>query len=303
MDEATREIVAILNDGVTAPAEDMAGRRANFSAAWRKVTPAPPPGPLPETVMIARPDGTTLRSLLYRPARGARCGIVYFHGGGLMTLSPEDYDAQSRTLSNLLDAIVLVPDFRLIPEHVFPAAWEDAQAAYRWMLDHGGLPPSALVVMGDSAGGGLAASVSQEAARASLPQPAGQVLVYAMLDMAGAAPSRYDRGDWITDAGLCMIRDLYAGAAALDPRASPLRAPDLAGLAPAFILTTDLDPLLDEGRAYALRLKAAGVPVSYFCYESQTHGFLSFTQRLPEGHRALHHVASWIKATTMGGHA
>lgn len=297
--QATAEILAELGAALGAPDLTLDERRAAFSAAWRRVTPPPPAWPEPERLAIPRPDGSSLEALAYPASRPGRPAVLYFHGGGLTTLSAADYDAQSRTLAQLLDAVIVTPDFRLAPENPFPAAWEDAQTAYGWLLSHGeslGADPSRIVVMGDSGGGCLAAAVSQEAVRRGLPAPAAQVLIYPMLDMVGAAPSRFDRGDWVTHDGLAMIGLGYAGSAVLDPRVSPLREPSLAGQCPAFILTTDLDPLLDEGRAYALRLRAAGVPVAYFCYEGQTHGFVSFGARIPEGEQALRHIASWVQA-------
>jgi len=201
-------------------------------------------------------------------------------------------------LADQVGALVVVVRYRRAPEHPFPQPLDDCIAVYRWLaesaVDWGG-DSARIAVVGDSAGGYLAAAVAQDAKDEAAQPPLAQVLLYPMLDMAGAAPSRFDRGAFVTDEGLRATIALHFGDNVLDPRASPLRAPHLGGLPSTLIITTDTDPLIDEGRAYAHRLRAAGVPVSYFCYEGQVHGFFSFGGAMDEGNRCVAHVASWLR--------
>lgn len=284
------------------PVNNMEEQRGFFLDAWNALIPSSPPAPNPKPIAISRPDGSALSCLLYSPAYPAEMGLLYLHGGGLMTLSAEAYDAQSRMLSNLLNAVILVPDFRLAPEHPFPAAYDDAIGAYAWMQSNAdalNAPADRLCIMGDSGGGLLAACVAQDAKQASIHQPAAQVLLYPMLDLASMAPSRFDRGDWITHEGLHLTGQLYAPDALLDPRASPLRAPDFSGLAPALIITTDLDPVEDEARAYGLRLAKAEIACTHMRFLGETHGFLSFGDQAAV--QAWDRIALWIKSTLSRG--
>ncbi|WP_219893448.1 alpha/beta hydrolase [Aquisediminimonas profunda] len=238
--------------------------------------------------------------LVYRPAHsGDSLPVVLFlHGGGGVMLSPEDFDATSRMLADQIGALVVVPRYRLAPEHPFPQPLDDCLAVHRWLavnVGSWGGDPTRIAVTGDSAGGYLAAAVVQDAIREGTPTPVAQALLYPMLDMAGAAPSRFDREAFVTHEGLLATIALHFGDKVLDPRASPLRAPDLSGIPQTLIITVDTDPLIDEGRAYAHRLRAAGVCVSYFCYEGQVHGFFSFGGAMDEGNRCVAHVASWLR--------
>jgi acetyl esterase len=281
-----------------APPTDLAAQRAGFSALWRSMAPL-----APVTVIVAHhavPAGDhQVDCLTYRPSAvsGDLPIILFLHGGGGIMLSPEDFDATSKLLADKVGALVVVPRYRQAPEYPFPQPLDDCLAVYNWLSAKGndiGGDRSRIAVTGDSAGGYLAAAVVQDAKRSGAAMPLAQVLLYPMLDMASAAPSRYDRAYFVTDAALKGTIALHFGDAVLDPRASPLREPDLAGLPPALIITTDLDPLMDEGRAYALRLRNAGVAVSYFCYEGQIHGFFSFGGAMAEGNRCVAHVASWL---------
>ncbi|MGL6042398.1 MAG: alpha/beta hydrolase [Sandaracinobacteroides sp.] len=281
------------------PPPDLAGQRAGFSALWRSMAP-----PAPDNVALAHRRISSgdheIDCLVYAPeAAGLALPVILFlHGGGGIMLSPEDFDATSRLLALQAGAIVVAPRYRLAPEHPFPQPLDDCVAVYAWLTANAaawGADPARIAVVGDSAGGYLAAAVAQDARRRSLPPPIAQVLLYPMLDMAGAAPSRYDRGYFVTDAALKGTIAMHFADHLLNPRASPLREPDLEGLPPALIIVTDLDPLMDEGRAYALRLRNAGVPVSWFCYEGQVHGFFSFGGAMPEGNRCVAHVSGWLR--------
>lgn len=299
IDPAARSFLAELENNSGPAPETIGEQRAAFSALWRSMAPPAPDVHAIQNHAIAVESGR-IDCLVYRPraAAAALPAVLFFHGGGGIMLSPEDFDATSRVLALAADCVVIVPRYRQAPEHPFPKPLEDCLAAYGWVrarCEELGIDPERIAVAGDSAGGYLAAAVCQEAKRHGQKGPLAQILLYPMLDMAGAAPSRYDRAYFVTEAALKHTVDLHFGDAVLDPRASPLREPDLSGLPPTLLITTDLDPLVDEGRAYSHRLRAAGVAVSYFCYEGQIHGFFSFGGRMEEGNRCVAHVASYLR--------
>jgi acetyl esterase len=196
---------------------------------------------------------------------GAHGTIAYFHGGGWMLGTLESVDAVCRALANAAQARVVSVDYRLAPEHRYPAAVEDALAVTRALE-----PP--LAVAGDSAGGTLAAI----AARRERDRLAAQLLVYPVTDAGVNTPSyrEFADGFGLTAAGMRRFWDLYLdGADGLAPDASPLRADDLAGLPPAYVLTAECDVLRDEGEAYAAKLRAAGVAVTLERVAGAVHGF------------------------------
>jgi acetyl esterase len=281
------------------PPASLDEQRAGFSALWRSLAP-PTLGVYGITTDVATTGPRPVECLIYTPRASDDVlpVLVFYHGGGCVTLSPEDFDATNRMLALHADCIVVVPRYHRAPENPFPGPLEDCFAVYKWVLENAsswGGDATRVAISGDSAGGYLAAAVAQEAKRMGAAQPKCQALIYPMLDMASAAPSRYDRAYWLSDAGLKGVIALHCGDAVLNPRASPLREEDLTGLAPALIITSDLDPLEDEGAAYAHRLRAAGVSVSYFCYQGMVHGFFSFGGKIDEGNRAVAHVASYIR--------
>jgi acetyl esterase len=190
-------------------------------------------------------------------------------------------------------AVVVSVDYRRAPEHPFPSPGEDAIAATRWVLQHArslGLDPSRVAVGGDSAGGNLAAVVSQ-ALRGEAVRPAFQLLVYPATDLTRSHPShRFFRdGYFLSGASVDWYLQLFAPdpATHTDPRGSPLHARDLSGLPPALVLTAGFDPLRDEGRAYADKMRDAGVRTEYVCLEGAVHGVLSMAGALRVGARML----------------
>ena len=223
---------------------------------------------------------------LYAPAAAPAPAplLVYYHGGGWVQGSIETHDAGCRLLAHLAGVRVLSVDYRLAPEHPYPAAVDDALAAYGWVAAHPervGADPARLAVGGDSAGGNLAAIVAQAARDdAALADPAFQLLIYPACDLAEKAPSvrAFADGFLLTEEGMDWYMDKYVPdrARRAEPRVSPLRAGDLAGLAPAFVATCVPDPLRDEGEAYATRLREAGVPVALQRF-GQLHGFFNTT--------------------------
>ncbi|GAB0114207.1 alpha/beta hydrolase [Acidisoma sp. C75] len=222
---------------------------------------------------------------LYRglgSAAAAAPGLVYFHGGGWVLGNCDTHDVICRWMANLAEGVVLSVDYRLAPEHPFPAAIEDAMAALRHVGEEAaayGIDPARLAVAGDSAGGNIAAVMALMARDGKVPPLAYQILFYPVTDVSGEQESYRLRGEGygLTTAAMRWFHAQYLPdpALAADPRVSPLRAPDLAGLAPAFVLTAGYDPLHDEARDYARRLQAAGVGVTLDENPDQIHGFLS----------------------------
>jgi acetyl esterase len=237
-----------------------------------------PGGPLP--VRVYRAAGT-------EEGRGL---LVYFHGGGWTIGSLDTHDAICRALANDAGVVVVSVDYRLAPEHPFPAAADDALAAVRWMAEHAGelgADGSRIAVAGDSAGGNLAAVAAQRL-RDTGPPIALQLLLYPTVDLTLSHPSMVENADgyYLTADTMRWFRHHYLGDHdPTDPLASPLRADAAAlrGLPPALVLTAEYDPLRDEGEAYAEALRAAGNEVTVTRYDGMIHGFVELSPFLPEG--------------------
>jgi acetyl esterase len=208
--------------------------------------------------------------------------LVYFHGGGWVIGDLDSHDGACRTLANKAGCIVVSVDYRLAPEHRFPAAVDDCYAATVWAAENAaslGGDALKLAVGGDSAGGNLAAVVALKAREQRGPAITHQLLVYPVTDFDFSTPSYSDNGDGylLTKAGMEWFWNHYLGELdGADVYASPMRAKDLSGLPPATVLTAEYDPLRDEGERYAKRLQEAGVRTTLTRYDGQIHGF--FTQ-------------------------
>lgn len=227
--------------------------------------------------------GGLLPLRLYRPRAPARLPLaMFFHGGGFMVGNLETHDALCRLIAHRSGAALLAVDYRLAPEHRFPAAPTDCLFATRWALDHAdelGIDAARFALVGESSGGNLAAVVAQQLRdRPAAAAPVLQVLVYAMLDGSTDSQSYRDfaQGYFFTRSKARYFIDHYvSGPEDLDdPLMSPLRAVAFAGLPPALIITAGLDPLLSEAEDYATRLREAEVTVTYRCFEGWPHGFL-----------------------------
>jgi acetyl esterase len=222
--------------------------------------------------------GGELRIRAYRPEVAAHPAVVaYLHGGGWIMGTLESYDTPLRALANASGAIVAAIDYRLAPEHPFPAAVDDTLAGVRWLAAHAGElggDGARLAVAGDSAGGNLAA-VAALRLRGELPLRA-QALIYPITDYALDTPSyrEFATGHGLSAASMRRFWSLYLdGANGRHPDASPLRAGDLSGLPPAYVLTAEEDVLRDEGEAFAAALRAAGVPTELVRWPGTIHGF------------------------------
>jgi acetyl esterase len=247
--------------------------------------------------------GGTLRVRVYEPERGRGRGMVlYLHGGGFVLGSPDSHDAVVRALCNATGAVIASVDYRLAPEHRFPAAVEDAWAALRWAHEHAqdfGADRRRLAVAGDSAGGNLAAVLARRARDGGGPPLRLQALVYPALDAAMDSPSfaAYGAGFGLDREDMETFWRMYLGADGdpADREASPLRTADLADLAPAFVLTAECDPLRDEGERYAERLTAAGSRSVRVCHRGMPHGFLRWRGRTGAAVRALEELSEALR--------
>jgi acetyl esterase len=247
------------------------------------------------------PDGPGVR--VYRPAGTPRPVLVYLHGGGWVQGDLDTHDALCRRLAIEADRVVVSVDYALAPEHPFPAGLLDTLSALRWVRTADlGAPTLAgegrIAVGGDSAGGNLAAAACLALRDAGGPLPELQVLVYPGLDQTRALPSHttFARGFLLTAADIDWFQAHYAVPDLRDPLASPLLAPDLRGLPPAVVTTAGFDPLRDEGEAYVLRLREAGVPVVHLDEAGLVHGYASMDGVLATAHDAVARLAAVIRA-------
>jgi acetyl esterase/lipase len=265
--------------------------------------PAPPLARI-EDIRIPGPSGA-LPARVYDASseRGtARPAVLYFHGGGWVQGDLETHHGLCARIASRSGALVIALDYRLAPEHPFPAAVDDCLAAYRWLRAHPrelGVDPARIAVAGDSAGGNLAAVVSQQAALAGEPVPACQALIYPAVDFALDTPSHQELADAhvIPRDRIEWYANQYIPAAAdrLDPRAAPLRAADLSGQPSTLVITAGFDPLRDEGHAYAERLRAAKVDVVDHEYPGQIHAFVSLTKAIPQGLTATLEITDYLR--------
>lgn len=268
-------------------------------------TPTPPEIGTVTNLLAEGPTGA-IPVRLYRPvgaaANASLPALVYFHGGGWVIGDLETHDVLCRQITAEAGIEVVAVDYRLAPEHKFPAAADDAWAATRWVVANAGrlgIDPQRIAVGGDSAGGNLAAVVALLARDAGAPAIAFQALLYPVTDVGTETRSYLDFAD-----GYLLTRDsmrwffdhyLKSSDEAADWRVSPLRVPSLAGVASALIITAGFDPLRDEGEAYARALRDAGVRVDYVCYGGMIHGFVPMGRLIDTGNRAVSHIAASLR--------
>jgi acetyl esterase len=247
--------------------------------------------------------GGTITVRVFTPqGAAAKPALVYFHGGGWVTGDIETHDGICRTLANAAGCVVASVDYRCAPEHKFPTAAEDAYAATRWVAEQAstlGVDARRLAVIGDSAGGNLAAAVALMARDRKGPALAIQVLVYPVTDCDFDRPSYRENAEGyiLTSESMRFYWDQYAPGAEdrVNPYASPMRAASLAGLPPALVITAEYDPLRDEGEAYARALGAAGVPVAHTRYPGMIHAFFRFTNVLDAARAAVAEVVAALQ--------
>jgi acetyl esterase/lipase len=263
------------------------------------------PGVDVEALSLPGPGGPVAARAYRHPGQDPAAPLMVFaHYGGGVIGDMDTCEAFCSIIASIARCAVLSVDYRLAPEHRFPAGLEDVLAAYRWARDNCprfGAPAGHVAIGGDSMGGNFAAIVCQEMRRAGEPQPALQLLIYPAVDVADESPSMTTYADAypLTTATMIWFMQQYMnpGDAPDDLRLSPGRAADLSGLAPAVVAAAGFDPLLDQGAAYARRLREAGVPVTYRCYDALAHAFTSFTGVVPAADAACREIAGLVRAT------
>lgn len=250
-------------------------------------------GPVPqvaktEDFTVAGEGGVKIPVRIYRPTgvQGASPPVLFFHGGGWVIGSLDSHDAQARRLTNLSGCTLISVDYRLAPEHTFPAAYEDAVAVARWIADsaeHIGVTPGLFGVCGDSSGGNLAAAVALTARDEGIPLGA-LVLIYPVLDNR---PERYPSykayadGYFLTRKAMLWYLDQYIpDEARTDWRAAPMQASNLSGLPPTLVQTVEMDVLRDEAEDFAFRLRSYGVKTSLVRYGGMFHGSWGLTHAI-----------------------
>ncbi|MBU6245651.1 MAG: alpha/beta hydrolase [Actinomycetales bacterium] len=287
------------------PAGDWQGRRASMAAVDEAVASAMP---MPADVRIAPitlmgAAGHRITGRLYRSeGADARACVVYVHGGGMIMGTLDGYDRRCARYASLAGVPVIAVDYRLAPEHPFPAAVDDVTDAVHWVAsraDDIGIDPGRIAIAGDSAGGGIAAGVTLRLRDEGGPALAGQLLVYPMLDDRTPAPARPSRLLTWTAAdnatGWGALLGERAGGPDVSPYAAPARAADLSGLPRAFVEGCTLDLFMDEDEAYAHRLAAAGVQVDWRVRRGVPHGFDVLAPRAWISRRAWRERAAFLR--------
>ncbi len=308
LDAKVQLICDIVNQVRTTPIEDLTPMesRAQLATFARLLGGKPAPVAAVEEIVIPGPGGD-IPARLYRPLNaptGPLPVLVFYHGGGWMQGDLETHDQPCRLLANKSGGLVLSIDYRLAPEHKFPAAVDDCLAAFRWVRDNGadiGADGERIAVGGDSAGGNLSAVVCQQIAQAGEAGPMFQLLLYPATDYRLATRSfeLFADGFFLTRERIDWYLGLYLDDLAIqgpDPRFSPALTEDLTGQPPALVITAGFDPLRDEGRDYHQSLLAAGVKSDYLQYDGMIHAFINMAGVLPQGVDALARSAAALKA-------
>jgi acetyl esterase len=273
------------------------------AAYERRIAAFAPPASVQNVreISIAGPGGP-LKLRIYTPmGKGPFPLVVFFHGSGFVLCSLDTHDGMCRNICAGAGCVVVSVDYRLAPEHKFPAGLEDCIAATRWAAAHGaelGADAQQLVIAGDSAGGNMAAVAAQRLRDVSIK---GQVLIYPVTDYhTPGTPSYVSNAEGYGLSRKTMewfwAHYLPRAEDGQHPDASPLRAKSLHDLPPALVITAQYDPLCDEGEFYAQRLTAAGVPTSLSRYDGMNHGFLFWVGRVTKADAAMAEICGWLKA-------
>ena len=282
--------------------------RALIKQASHVITVAPEAVGSVENRTIPGPGGE-IPIRIYRPATGPDDGplpvVVFFHGGGFVVCDLDSHDDICRAVTNASKCVLVAVDYCLAPEHPFPEPPEDGYAATAWVASHGdelGVDATRLAVMGDSAGGGMAAAVCLMARDRGGPRIAFQVLVYPMLNYDFTTPSHVNTGEgyFLKSEEVQWYWRRYLANPDVDgshPYASPLQASDHSRLPPALVITAEHDPLRDEGEAYGAALRAAGVDAVVTRYDGMFHSFLSFLKDLDPAVTAKEEVGAALRGT------
>jgi acetyl esterase len=308
---ALRPDVAAILDALgpsrTVPFETMTPAEVREQSLARRRVVEPIPLPRVEDRTIPGAAGEIPLRLYWPDAEPPLAALVYYHGGGWVLGDLDGFDATTRGYASGAGVLVVSVDYRLAPEHPFPAAVDDCYAALEWAAANAAelqVDPARIAVGGDSAGGNLAAAVTLRARDRGGPPIAFQLLVYPVLDHDFERASWIDNADGylMSAAGMRWFWDHYVadGAARSHQEASPLRAGSLERLPPAHVVTAELDVLRDEGEAYADRLRGAGVPVSHVRYDGMFHGFLGMFDILEPARVAFGDVTARLRSGVGG---
>ena len=293
LDPQARALIDLMIEKGVPPTHTLTPAQARSFYRDRRGFTQPEPPPMAE-VLDMKAGSVPVR--LYRPtaAQTPQPVLVYLHGGGWTIGDLDTHDVLCRQLARDGACTVVSVDYRMGPEHRFPAAVDDCVEAFDWLRAHAQelqIDASRMAVGGDSAGGNLAAALCLVQREAGRPMPAFQLLIYPATDMRAVAPSHTTNGQgyMLTNDSIAYYRGNYIAEQAdwSDWRASPLLAPSHAGLPPALVLTAGFDPLRDEGLQYANALSAASVPTQYVCFERQIHGFITMGRVIEEAHTAV----------------
>ena len=270
-----------------------------MARAW--VAPHPMPVARVEDSLLSGPDGPLALRLYWPDAPAPHRMLVCAHGGGFVRGDLDTHDHVCRELCATAPCLVVSVDYRLAPEHPFPAVVEDCQFVTRWAYAHAvalGGDARRLIVAGDSAGGNLVAMVCLRARDARDPPIQGQLLFYpvtAYYDPPTPSYGEFAEGYFLTRDSMRWFIDQYLGATQ-SPADASLAAGDLHGLPPTLVLTAECDPLRDEGQAYADRLRASGVACEHRCVDGMLHGFMAQTDLHPQAQEAMREACGWIRA-------
>ncbi len=304
LDPQAIELLQELEEQGFRPNPSMTPEEMRGSSIQSQQTAPPPEVHHVEDLTIPGGDGQDMTVRVYQPTPSPEGAVVvYFHGGGWVICSIDTHDIQVRKMARLTGFTFVSVDYRLAPEHPFPAAAEDCYAALRWVSENAaslGVDASRLAVAGDSAGGNLAAAAALMARDRDGPSISYQLLVYPCCDSdASPWPSMEENAN-----GPILTRDLmgwfvahYAGGCDLtNAYLAPIRATDHSRLPPGLLITAEFDPLRDEGEAYAAKLQGSGVNLRLSRYDGLFHGFMTFTDRIALAATAQVEAANDLRA-------
>ena len=309
LDHECQLVIALAKRAGRPPLEDLPVDRARAETVARALATRGRMEPVARRENLEVPGAAgPMAARLYGPPRAERAGLlVYFHGGGHVIGDLTTSESVCRFLCRHAGVNVLAVDYRLAPEHPFPAAADDATAALRWAAREAeslGADPKRVAVGGDSAGANIATVATLDTATGEGPVPDFQLLIYPVCDYLVKRPSysTFDEGFMLSRAEMDWFRDHYLPEEAMraDPRASPLLAGDLSGLPPAYVAIAGFDPLRDEGEEYAQAMAAAGVPVALRRHDGLVHSYANWTGLGRSSHEAMLEAAGALRLGLAG---
>ena len=299
------QIQALLDMGTGVPATNTLSvpeARAQYEARIPLMAPAAKISSVSER-SIAGPGGALALRIYHPQADGAFPMLVFFHGSGFVLCSLDTHDGMCRNLCAGAQCIVVSVDYRLAPEHKFPAGLDDCVFATRWVADHAhelNGDATRIAIGGDSAGGNLAAAAALRLRDEGGPPLCGQLLIYPVTDYHTPGTPSYEQnaeGYGLTRDTMVWFWDHYLNqpSEAANPLASPLRARDLSGLPPALVVTAEYDPLRDEGEFYGARLREAGTRAITSRWHGMNHGFFFWAGRVDKAGEAMAESCGWLR--------